>query len=919
MKKHLLLVAAILASTSMFAHEVDQIVDTHNGRYQIVGANTCTFTDLVGWTAVSATEGTAVSDIFAFAGEEDGVPAGYVAVSDANTEGISYKISPDANATFILSMTITAGEGSIPNYTVSNGDHGRTASSQLLKITGTDGEGTATEFCIPTEILPGTHTYNWAIVGDGTARDYIITLAGWTPNVRISDIQIQEANQVGDTRKLARKLVEAQAILAIPNLDQSAESYIALQENVDACDLPADCTQEDVDAALEGLTDAIAELYKDQMDDFLPNAIDKIPMAAAKVQKAGNIGVWKDGINRVHADAGGYYDLGHYQNGSAWGYSVGGSLGLTYDTELVAGTYIYSMELKANARYSTKSTWDPDEGLQFANGELYIVKVDGEEEEVVATSGLFPVSPYELEQHVLSANISADGLYRIVMKTTAKEGYESLTYGSTAVPFNASIYGKPLVKAYSKIEKDYCGDVLGQINAARTNIETAKTYIADETYSWGKTALQEAIDAYEPVTAKYEALDSAAIIATLDKDIYVGDGGLEATTQDGDLVRLLAGEVYINAAKGIIAAVKEFEAENAHITQLDNAIAAAEETLAARVYGNATLKDDFAAAIEAAKATEKALRADDYSEDNVATKDEAIATLNEVEESFKASIPESCINTIVDLTSNLTATLAEADYELTGVKGKLVLPNYGVNEDGSANPNGNTNYGIGYIVNEENIFPNLLRVGNGNAKAALEGIEEDDILQISFDYYFGNLTKAKCGYKVTTTTTNAEGVEEEATICGLNCSMYDGNDDLNTFGINYNSELTKVGSGSASNDAIAAESNKCSFTINIDLLTNEMSCNIVSSKGTFNYPTTKEVAGVPTSFVVTSNYTNADRRSFFGNLKIQAIKGGEADPTGITENVVKAINNGKIYNAAGIEVKNFVKGINIINGKKIVK
>lgn len=937
MKKHLLLVAAILAATSSYAMDVDQKVYTQKGRFQVVGTENLisngSFTDgnFAGWSVVSATEGMEMDGVFAYASASGDTPEGIVAVSNANTEGIKIALPElnDASKCYVVSVTVTSPEGLVPNFNFRNSNPDNLASVQLINIVGTavdevdeNGNPVVTNYGEWVEILPNTNTYYFSVVGDGVARTFDLSLMGWDPQLRISNIEIKEAIQLGDNRPVESLLEYANALLAIKKVKVNSDEYEALAETVAAYDeLGDDATIDDISGYLEGLNEVISEFEKNLVDDYLPGKADKLPLGSSKAEKLSNIGVWTGfggGSGRLCTYVGALSEAGHYQKAATWG-NGNGCIGFTTTMDLQPGSYVFSIDLRAAARENNKNSWNFNAGLSFAK-ELVYVKTSGAED-ADAVASLENISdPNDVQKRTLSFDITEAGSYEIGVKTWAKEGYESLTYGSCVLMKDARLYGKPAAGEYNKAQLDYCADVIGQINAARTNIEKAKEYIADATLPWGKTALQEAIDTYEPVTEGYEAMDTASIIDTFDKDIYNVNEGLESKTQDEDLYRLLAGEVYINAAKGILAAVREFEAENAHITKLTDAITAAEASLESRVYALSSAKNDSKAVIEAAKGTDANLRADEYSDENVTLIEETIGQINDAIAALKDGVPSTAI---VDLTGALTATMGEEGYTLTsegGIGSMMIATNF------SEDPNdGSTSHAIGRLVAEELQYANLLRVGNGEAKVALGEVDEDAIVQFTFDYYYGNLSGKYASFKVNTANTTVTGEGEEAVettttemICGLNVSKYDGKADINTFNIDVNAELSAVGSSAESNEAIAnPDKNKNSYTVTIDLLTNEMTCDIVSPKGTFSHPAVKEVEGLPTEFTVGSNYNNSDRRSFFGNLKVVAIKGGEA--TGITENVVKPINNGKIYNVAGVEVKSFVKGINIVNGKKFVK
>ena len=147
-------------------------------------------------------------------------------------------------------------------------------------------------------------------------------------------------------------------------------------------------------------------------------------------------------------------------------------------------------------------------------------------------------------------------------------------------------------------------------------------------------------------------------------------------------------------------------------------------------------------------------------------------------------------------------------------------------------------------------------------------------------------------------------------------SSYDGNDDLNTFGVDYNKYIPGVGSSSQSNSAIAASSNKTQFDIVLDYGLKTMYCTTISSKGT---ATTEAIALpelAPAKFVLYSGYNNVDRRCWFDNLKIWNIAGTDD----AVENIeaIRPVDN-NIYNLQGQRILAPVKGqIYIQNGRKMI-
>ncbi|MCQ2220733.1 MAG: hypothetical protein MJZ12_05030 [Prevotella sp.] len=936
MKKRLLLALAFLATAlTGFALEVDSYAQTPQGRFKITGEDILNVNFIDGYNGWTALGELAPADLFNYSAEKGGI----VALNSELANGMYYKLTGiDAGTSYVVTFTI-ASEEVVPNQNIMHSTDLTTGTNIITIVGSTDGNinptfdaenvqtNEITNYSTQTEILPGeAKTYSFAFSGDGTPRTYFVKLAGVDANLTIKGITVQEAVQyadferymmtaapvsyayVNDLLDLAKKIKGAYAW-------EESEDLVGLNENIEAVEaLMADpeSTVDDFSGAMEGLTEAINVFTKSQMDDFLPSSIDKVPLAAAKVSKQGAIGIWNDGANRVHSNANDFYDLGHYQNGSAWGYSVGGSLGLKTQIELAPGIYVFSAAMRAATREPVKGSWWENQGLQFAQGELYVNKVleDGTvSEEKFATSELYPVSSSTFTRNTIVFTVEEKGKYQIAMNTWANEAYQSLTTGSVVLPYGFYLYAKTTEK-YSKAQLDYEEAVRAQIKAGRDKITEAEAGIADAAKSWNKAELQAVLDELKPEIVKYEAMSQDDIIATFDEEVYDKTQGLEATITEGgdDYYRLLESEVYVKATKGLIAAVKTFNDQNAIIDNLTAAIANTEAVRDARIYTYATGKDALNDAIKMAQEMDAHLRAEGYSEENVEKVNNTIAALNEAIASYKTTIPADKITTIADIDFANAPVLNEESqlYEVKGNKGIMVLPSY-VAPDGEIV---GTPYSNGRYVNGELILGDVLRVGADAATVALEGIADDAVIVATFDYYYGSLITKKAGYKFLG--------EENAVICGLNCSKYSGNDDLNTFAVDYNGKINSIGSSSASNDAICVEANKTTFTVTIDLGAKTMQCSTRNSaKGSFDSAVITEGVAKPTTFQIQSDYNNTDRRCWFDNLLIQAVDAGPCD--GI-KNVnaanavvapVKALVNGQVviktakgtFTAAGAQVK----------------
>ena len=454
-------------------------------------------------------------------------------------------------------------------------------------------------------------------------------------------------------------------------------------------------------------------------------------------------------------------------------------------------------------------------------------------------------------------------------------------------------------------EKAYLDAVAAQLEALQGRIDVANGYLseANDTLPWGKETLKVGVDEAQARYAEWAALDEDAILGA-----YYDDESIPDTIMNNG-VRFLNNN-YINP----------FIAMNKPLTDMPGAIETAQGVISQRIYSSSAKKDDFAALIAASeKMYAEKLVAPFSSADSLALVDQK-AALEAMAVEFKAAIDFTEIVNIDFGTTEAPVAFEEHTtepdengetttyYTIAGAKGVMTFSDI----------TGSYSYLLGWgsatddtgaVIATDSL--GMLRVGNSEATVEFSGapIAATDIVNIKFDFYAGNLTKSKAGYKVLA----AEG----DTICGLFYSPYDGNDDMNTFGINYTA-LPKVGASNASNAAIAASSNKTQFDIVLDYGAKTMYCTTISSKGT----ATSEVIALPeltpAKFVLYSNYSNADRRCWFDNLKIWNIAAGAVEQ-GI-ENVesVKVLDN-NMYNLQGQRILAPVKGqIYIQNGKKML-
>ena len=937
MKKRLLFaLMAMCVAVSGFALEKNEYVYTPQGRFLITGDNqnaNSAFQSMDGWTAFD--EGKTIADLFNTNG--NGYKDGYNSIQsivdhvynkkeDNVGTGIYFKFVPtSAGDTYVVSFKMKG--AALDKIQQRIAGDGYQTETNLVKISGnTDGTymypETAGEVVVNTaeELTEDWQTFNYAIVGDGTTRTWFISFANMVTTIEIADLQIASAIQVADLRQRDAMLEKMKAYRDCydwkeevwAKFDGYPEVIAALEEIGDASG------QAELDELLTTAQEVLKEFLDENMDDYLSsdnaNYLGVNP-DEKNINKLEYIGEWY-GLpeKRIHWNGNSYPDFGHFVGNNTWCLGNPDSpMGAYLQKTLDPGSYVFAIDALAHLREDATSTcWTPCDGWNPAYGVAYIVKINDGVAGDTIVSVVKDLDAVNYTTLIASCKITERGTYEIGLKAYCKDAYKELKNGSTVYLKDASILGKNDNK-YNQRELTYEANVRTQITTGRENLTKAAEYLADESYLWGKAALKAVVDEIEPKIAAYETLDQDAIIATYDKEVYVNSTSDEAG--------LLQYEVYQQATKFILAANKEFLAENDTLNSMQPVIENAEKTIAMRLYDAATGKAALQAAIDKAKDIQAQMKASQYSEENAAAIVEANAELNAAIALFTTTIPADCIATIVDIDFEKNAEWDEdfINHILPGAKGSMTITNF---SDGAATESIESEKG--YWDNGEQLWKGYLRVGASTGTVSFDPTENGsmgtNILKVACDFYIQGLSGRNLGFFLKDA--------EDNTICGLYRNYYDGKDDTNTFDADMSKVWAKSG-GSYANaspadatDSVTANPlEKTHFEVIMDYGRKSMYCTITSPNGS---TTSNEIAleAIPTQFILQSNYNNNDRRAWFDNLLIQRITAGATDPfdpAGI--DVIKAAPKAdeSIYTLSGQKLMTApTKGIYIQNGKKFV-
>ena len=919
MKKRLLFAfMAMCASVSSFALSQGEFVYTPQGRFQITGANlnaNNAFQDLSGWTVVSAAADKTLADNFNI--NANGYAEGFNSVASLDAtegEGMYFQFVPtSASDSYVVSFKMKGATA------VSTRVKTVAVSTNLVKVEGNSDNawgGTNDVVVANTaeELTEGWQTFNYAIVGDGTTRTYFISFTGLAASIEIADLQIAPAMQFADLRQRDAMLEKLNTYKNCYNWDAALLEEMAMNEAIQGLEaIGEESGQADLDEAIATAQEILDEFLKASMDDYFAPSEATATTASgtakvdikfstwyAKVQKASTWGDWTclpEGRGFWENADQGCADFGHFQNSATWNNGAPTTpMGAYMQKELTKGSYVFSINARAALREPKKNDWNDDDGLNPAYGVAYIVKVvDGAVADTIV-SVVKDLKSAKITPFYAVAQITEDGTYEIGFKSYCKESHQTLTQGSVTYISNASLWGKNENK-YNQKQLTYEANVLTQITTGRDNINTALGYLDDASYAWGKDALKTVVDEIEPKIMEYEAMSQDEIISTFDEDVYS-----PSTSNESGLLEYT---VYQEATKLIIAANREFLAENDTLNSIQKAIDAAEQTLALRLYSAATGKADLQAAIAKAKDLQTQMKASQYSEENAAAIKAANQELAEAVDAFKNTIPAAAIAKIVDIDFAQDPVLNDETqlYSIAGAAGTMEFSRFSTLDtpvDGA--------FELGYWNNGEQQWKDYLRVGNGTGTVKFDAGEVgSNILKISCDFFLQGLSGRNIGFYLTN--------EADSVVTGFYANYYNNTIDATLGNLPVDLANLKYASGGSYDNgspegaepATANPLAKNSFEVVMDFGEGTIYCTTTSSKGVVTTEKQSFDKSLPCNFILQSNYDDkfASRRCWFDNLKIERIA---------TDGVVDGIVD---VNAADVKAPTKVlkNGRIVINGK----
>lgn len=776
-------------------------------------------------------------------------------------------------------------------------------------------------------------------------QTFVMHFEKFATGTQFTNIEIHQATEVYDDRIIRRKVAFADQILADPNFNESDKAQAAREEffNGVYAYVVAGLNGDPEGANFDEIADAESTLeqFMDELNTYMDASTDNLTTEAnfkyitdltafpkknrkdLKGNKTeGGFMFRMDGVadggetNWQHASGADFIQQaiqGTYNNGP-------GSVAL-YNTNLPAGKYYFAVETRvANMDKNYVKSYNLEKGVKLFVGS------DSTE----------------------SITIYGDGWEKLYAVKELKEGetfeagiwWEGHTAGSAfeVKNFECRSFGNVAAEAERKAAWT---TFIAQYNAAVSARNTLIELQSDANYPWEKDSLARALTQWDPyyndIMAKgwVDQDGNDTRVATVEQLTDWADyQGVELYDGEGTLLKYQLVRGYQNAINYVKAQNKVFDDLKAEITKA--------EILRDDDMNQLGDKTTFQLAIDAAKNTLNttlATTTDATREADELTLNTAISTLQTAEETFKNSVPEMAPIIDIDFSNNFKPVITTipgeegeepveqiSAYVIEGAKGQMefTVASVTANEDGTF-ANDQTTFALG-CGGAEATNTDVLRVGKGTATVDLaEGdIPTDaDVLRVNFDVWFGGLVNRNVEIQLQ----NAAGER----VAGFSYCLYGGTVAYNDFYNQNNEGLNIPAWGQATNkDANAAllvDKYMWQFDIIIDYKANTMQANLITSpKGATQgglVALTKELEDNKIAkFVLSSNYDNVDRRSWFDNLKIFKYASqaeGENEQVGITSVNANMQATGAIYTLSGMQVKGaLTKGLYIKDGKKFV-
>lgn len=506
-KRLLISFAAIMGAMTSFAYNVGEYVYTHDAKFKVVGENILTngnfSANYDGWKDYA--DGALSPDYWSI--ETGAAQDGGNVIQSANggadlTGNYMYQAVPfESGKTYVVTFKmkgVEPGTSSITQKTSNYVDVFANADGTTSK-TADRFQQVATTDIISAEWT--SYSYSFTDTVSGGSTGYIVVSFGQlAQGTQISDISINEVEQVYDSRIADKEIAYAKSLLAIEDFENGRDDFMGALEYTEA--LFKTSQMDDVAAAEDALRS-----FVDAENDFLnansydvSSMIDSKTLWRTKMQKAGGTyGDWYvEGSGRWFHDPSSDPYIRDYFPG-AFSLNAGTA---KIVKKMPAGKYFFSCESKGHRMAGSSKALNgvPD----------YTWTVEGCKVFVGKDSVAFNLDQRNFERHfVMSTVADGDTLNAGFWHPALTEKLGGQIYVQNPV---LRIVGDNSNGEMQKYVEDYVAlnAIATQANALKVMLDSAVVVSAKAEYPWGKAELNDTTTKYQAVYSELSVLQPGA-------------------------------------------------------------------------------------------------------------------------------------------------------------------------------------------------------------------------------------------------------------------------------------------------------------------------------------------------------------------------------------------------------------------------
>lgn len=509
-KRLLISFAAIMGAMTSFAYNVGEYVYTHDAKFKVVGENILTngnfSSNYDGWKDYA--DGALSPDYWSIetGAAQDG-KGNVIQSADAAadlTGNYMYQAVPfETGKSYVITFKMKGVDpttSSITQKTSNYVDVFANADGTTSK-TADRFQQVATTDAISAEWT--SYSYSFTDTVSGGSTGYIVVSFGQlAQGTQISDIAINEVEQVYDSRIADKEFAYGKSLLAIDDFKNGRDDFMGVLEGVEAAFKTSE--MDDVAAAEDALKSFVEaeDIFLDANSYDVSSMINSKQLWTTKLQKAnGTYGDWYvEGSGRwFHDPASDPYIRDYIQ----------ASFNLPAGTakivkEMPAGKYFFSCESKGHRMAGT--------GSAVRNTPDYTYVVEGAKVFIGNDSVSFNLDQRNFERHfVMSTLAEGDtlnaGFWHPATSVDNKLGGQ--VYMQTPV---LRIVGDNSNGEMQKYVEDYVTlkNIATQSNALKVMLDSAVVVSAKAEYPWGKAELNDTTTKYQAVYSELSVLQPGA-------------------------------------------------------------------------------------------------------------------------------------------------------------------------------------------------------------------------------------------------------------------------------------------------------------------------------------------------------------------------------------------------------------------------